>query len=188
MCVPGIDRGSRSRRRARVTVRRLMIAATGFICLAVAVVPSKAQGDCSQLGIEHSGTLTYPVAGRAARIAGDVVLLATFSPDGSVLSVDVKSGPALRDIRRAALNYVSSWQVNRAARNASCSITVSFRFSEGEPNCEYRPSTVTMSSTQHFIVTAPRVWTCDPATTITRRRYSFLFVHWHSKPVVHIDE
>jgi hypothetical protein len=151
-----------------------LLLATGF-----AVGPAYAQS-CPQLGIQHSGQLTYPPIAMAAHVTGTVTVLATFAPDGSVVSAQVTEGAEM--LKSASRAYVESWRVNHAATSQTCAVAIAFRM-DGEPICAYEPSRVTMSDTQHFAVTVRPTGTCDPAFEIdTRLRHRFLFVHWTTKP------
>jgi hypothetical protein len=123
----------------------------------------------------------------AARVSGDLVIRAVFASDGSVSSVQVVSGPALTQMREAAATYVRSWHVNEGARERECLITISFRI-EGDPDCYFKPSSVTMTDTQHFIVSAKPIWTCDPSATMSFVRHRFLLFHWDTNEVRHVNE
>jgi hypothetical protein len=159
--------------------------ATVLLCAAVASCTFAQDSACSLTGIRHSAQFAYPPIAMATRMSGDVTLRAHIAPDGSVSSVEATSGPEM--LKEPAERYVASWQANDSINGQECSIIVSFRI-EGAYDCYYRPSVVTMTDLQHFIVTMNPVQTCDPSATITFTRHRILFFHWNSKPVRHVND
>jgi hypothetical protein len=161
---------------------------TALLILATALTTAHAQNPCSLAGIKHSGTLAYPPIARQAHVMGDVDLLVVFDTKGTVKSIDITGGARFEELRKTAENYVGSWQVYATEQDQACPIEISFRI-EGEESCEVDLSSrVRMLDTQHFVVSTTPTLLCDPSATITRTRHRFLFFHWYSKPITHINE
>ncbi len=173
---------SRGPGRGALSVRGIALGATALLWLAPAAHGLAESPECSQMGIRHSGLLAYPMIGRAAHVSGTVNLTAHFQPDGSFEEVRVEGGPEM--LRTAATEYVSSWSVGPTASGLTCPIAIAFKIAEGDPGCDREPSSVTMSDTRHFTVTTKALWTCDPSGSILITHYHFLFIHWHSKPIM----
>ncbi len=154
--------------------------ATVLLCIALGLSVARAQSSCSLSAIKSSGPLAYPRIATAARVYGDVTLLAVFAAEGSVVSVHTAAGPVM--LQKAANDYVTGWHVNDGQGEQECLITISFRI-EGDPICSFGPSIVKITNLEHFCVSVAPLQTCDTSTDDPAYiNHRFLFLHWHSIP------
>lgn len=93
-----------------------------------------AQTSCG-LGIITDATkLIYPPIAEAAHVSGNVILIATFGPDGAVTATRVVSGPEM--LRRQASEYVRGWKASPAPGTRNCPVVIEFRIFGVERQCD----------------------------------------------------
>jgi TonB family protein len=132
----------------------------------------------------------YPAVARAARIAGDVVVVVAIEKNGSVKSVAVIGGPQL--LRVAAVESAEHSQFECANCTAdSNSIRITYTFQISEPRgCtdpakdSQQQATVdvgeqNVAASSHVTLSVPSISTCDPVATVERSRSVKCLFLWH---------
>ncbi len=92
--------------------------------------------------------LFYPPIAFQAHVYGEVILLATFSPDGATTSVRVLSGNEL--FREAATSFVQGFRARSYTGPRECPFVINFLWDSAGDSCEGRRH----SDTQHWFVCA----------------------------------
>ena len=104
-----------------------LTAAVVLLCFAptVAVAQSAA---CGLTSVTESSALNYPPLAKAARIQGNVILLATFEHDGSVSATKLvgPSSDISRFLGELVTVYVRGWRANSYSGPRQCPVVVSF--------------------------------------------------------------
>jgi hypothetical protein len=153
-----------------------MKSATVFIVtlLAAPYFTANAQtvsGDASgQVVLTDLSTPTFPPVARAAHIAGDETVQVKVRPDGTVESAAVESGPALLELRQAAMDSASksNYQCRKCKETVTYRIVYAFKFVQGAdccnaltvvPRVEHHPEGPAQS---HVDIEAEEACICDP--------------------------
>jgi len=126
--------------------------ATALLCLATAVARAQS-APCGLASITESSPLSYPPIAKAARIEGNVILLATFERDGSVSATKLVGSPSniSRFLGEAASNYVRGWRANPYSGSRQCPVVV--RFAIGKVSDDPKTSFI-RTDPQHVQITA----------------------------------
>jgi len=125
----------------------------------------------------------YPKVARTANIAGDVRVLVSVRPDGSIATATIVSGPPM--LQQSALESAqhSTFECNGCTGDARYLILYKFKQASGDDCCTahtvvpaVRQEPVSADNQEtpdaQVEVVAERVCICDPAPTIAFRRRS----------------
>lgn len=91
-----------------------------------------AEPPCGLTSIQETLPLIYPPIAKAAHVTGQVILIAEFSTDGSVHSINIEDGPEM--LQKSARDFVQGWSANRYGGSRSCPIVIIYKVDTGESN------------------------------------------------------
>ena len=121
---------------------------------------------CGLNSIQETTPLLYPPIAKAAHINGPVIMIAQFSLNGSVHSVDILSGPEM--LRKSAKDFVQGWTANPYGGSRACPIVVAYELDTQEKN-----GNVERKGLQHYVVTGYTPCLCDPAVEVGKKHKRF---------------
>jgi hypothetical protein len=131
------------------------------------------QSSCAIHTMTEDAAPTYVRMARAAHISGDVVLSTTFDQRGNLENIRAVSGPVM--LTSGAIDFVRTWHANQDDDSRSCMVTIHYAIS-GDTGCEGGPAPTPASEpsgridSTHYSIVIPAQLTCDPATTVQKRR------------------
>ena len=121
---------------------------------------------CGLSSMSNSRPPVYLPLAKAAHVIGPVIFMVQFALDGSVVRIDVLSGPEI--LKASAVEFVKDWKANPYTGPRTCPIVVNYVLDNGSGNSPKQG----FSDVQHFtVVAAAPPCLCDPA--IDRRRKLF---------------
>lgn len=161
----------------------IALRATAFLACVPCASLLTAQSTCDISSITETSQLVYPPIGRAAHIAGTVILLTRFDTNGVPVQVNVLNGPPM--LQGAALDFVKGFRANEYSGPRECPIIVTFSMIQSDkPVCSYEEAGAPRFNRvdfQHASISTHPVAMCDTAITITRTKHRWLRKHTESQ-------
>ncbi|MBB5058951.1 hypothetical protein HDF16_003674 [Granulicella aggregans] len=117
-----------------------------LVCLGF-FASSQAEGSgCGLSAIREATTLLYPPIAKAAHVSGQVIAMMKFSPDGTVLDVEILSGPEM--LRKSARDFLAGWTVNPYGGSRACPVVITYNIGDAEEHDKF-----IQKDMQHYVLT-----------------------------------